>query len=100
MVACSADLIFASRFSMVGSIGVVMTSFSCVGLMNMLGIESKVYTAGPRKAGVNPLTRTTEEEEMDLLTETHMEFMIFIYFFNWKMIPQGTHHPPQLENSN
>ena len=57
MVACSADLIFASRFSMVGgSIGVVLTSFSCVGLMDMLGIESKVYTAGPRKAGVNTLT--------------------------------------------
>ena len=73
-------MIFASRFSMVGSIGVVMTSFSCVGLMDMLGIESKFYTAGPRKAGVNPLTRTTEEEEMDLLTETHMEFMIFYLF--------------------
>jgi signal peptide peptidase SppA len=81
LVACSADLIFASRFSMVGSIGVVMTSFSYVGLMDMLGIESKVYTAGPRKAGVNPLTRTTEEEEMDLrnlLSETHMEFINYV----------------------
>ena len=83
LVACSADLIFASRFSMdmVGSIGVVMTSISCVGLMDMLGIESKVYTAGPRKVGMNPLTRTTEEEEMDLrnlLSETHVEFINYV----------------------
>jgi ClpP class serine protease len=47
-------LIFASKFSMVGSIGVVMTSFSCLGLMDMLGIESKVYTAGPRKSWNEP----------------------------------------------
>ena len=81
LVACSADLIFASKFSMVGSIGVVMTSFSCLGLMDMLGIESKVYTAGPRKVGMNPLTRTTEEEEMDLrnlLSETHVEFINYV----------------------
>ena len=81
LVACSADLIFASRFSMVGSIWVVMTSISCVGLMDMLGIESKVYTAVPRKVGMNPLTRTTEEEEMDLrnlLSETHMEFINYV----------------------
>jgi ClpP class serine protease len=66
---------------MVGSIGVVMTSFSCLGLMDMLGIESKVYTAGPRKVGMNPLTRTTEEEEMDLrnlLSETHVEFINYV----------------------
>ena len=81
LVDCSVDLVFASRFSMVGSIWVVMTSISCVGLMDMLGIESKVYTAGPRKAGVNTLTRTTEEEEMDLrnlLSETHMEFINYV----------------------
>ena len=41
-MACSADLIFASKFSMVGSIGVVMTSYSCLGSMDMLGLESKV----------------------------------------------------------
>jgi signal peptide peptidase SppA len=81
LVACSADLSFASKFSMVDSIGVVMTSFSCLGLMDMLGIESKVYTAGPMKVGMNPLTRTTEEEEMDLrnfLSETHVEFINYV----------------------
>jgi protease-4 len=49
--------------------------------MDMLGIESKVYTAGPRKVGKNPLTRTTEEEEMDLrnlLSETHEEFINYV----------------------
>ena len=50
--------------------------------MDMRGIESKVYTAVPRKVGMNPLTRTTEEEEeMDLrnlLSETHVEFINYV----------------------
>jgi ClpP class serine protease len=46
-----------------------------------MGIESKVYTAGPRKVGMNPLTRITEEEELDLrnlLIETHVEFINYV----------------------
>jgi hypothetical protein len=46
-----------------------MTSFSCMGFMDMLGIESKVYTAGPRKVGMNPLTRTTYRGGGDGLEE-------------------------------
>ena len=63
LVACAASIIFVSRFSTVGSIGVTMTSFSVTKLLNMLGIEGKVYTAGSLKGGLNPLTQTTEEEE-------------------------------------
>merc|ERR1740137_432728 len=66
---------------MVSSIGVVMASFSMVRLMDMRGIEGKVYTAGARKGAINPMSKTTEEVEMDvrsLLDETHTEFIKFV----------------------
>ena len=81
LVACAADLIFVSRFSMVGSIGVVMTSFSLTQAMKKIGVESKVFTAGSRKGGLNPLLETSEQEENDiekLLFETHKEFIDFV----------------------
>ena len=46
LVACAAEQIFVSRYSMVGSIGAITTSFSLEGLMEMLGIHYKVYTSG------------------------------------------------------
>ena len=81
LVACAASLIFVSRFSTVGSIGVTMTSFSVTKLLHMLGIESKVYTAGSRKGELNPLTPTTKDEEMhirNLLGEVHQEFIQYV----------------------
>ena len=81
LVACAASLIFVSRFGMVGSIGVTMTSFSVTKLLHMLGIESKVYTAGSRKGELNPLTPTTKDEEMhirNLLGEVHQEFIQYV----------------------
>ena len=59
----------------------VMASFYMVRLMDKLGIEGKVYTAGARKGGVNPMSKTTEEVEMDvrsLLDVTHTEFIDFV----------------------
>ena len=81
LVACAASMIFVSRFSNVGSIGVTMTSFSFTKLLDMLGIESKVFTAGSLKGGLNPLSSTTEEEDKyikNLLKEVHQEFIMFV----------------------
>jgi len=81
LVACAATMIFVSRFSMVGSIGVTMTSFTLTKLLDMLGIESKVYTAGSLKGEMNPLSPTKEEDGTyieDLLKITHLEFINFV----------------------
>ena len=81
LVACAASMIFVSRFSNVGSIGVTMTSYSVTKLLDMLGIESKVFTAGSLKGGLSPLTSTTVEEELyikNLLNEVHQEFIKFV----------------------
>ena len=81
LVACAADLIFVSRFSMVGSIGVITTSFSLEGLMEMLGIQQKVYVSGSKKGGMNPFGKASEEDELDIqnrLQDIHQEFIKYV----------------------
>jgi serine protease SohB len=54
MLACAGDEIIADIFSIVGSIGVVGGTFGFPKLMNKLGIERRVYTAGERKVMLDP----------------------------------------------
>jgi serine protease SohB len=54
MLACAGDEIIADVFSIVGSIGVVGGTFGFPKLMNKLGIERRVYTAGERKVMLDP----------------------------------------------
>lgn len=53
-LACAADEIFVQPTSIVGSIGVITQGFGFAGLMEKLGIERRVYTAGNRKAILDP----------------------------------------------
>lgn len=54
MLACAADEIICDQFSIVGSIGVVGGTFGFPKLMEKLGIERRLYTAGDRKAMLDP----------------------------------------------
>jgi signal peptide peptidase SppA len=54
MLACAADEIICDRSSILGSIGVVGGSFGFNGLMEKLGIERRLYTAGDHKAMLDP----------------------------------------------
>jgi signal peptide peptidase SppA len=54
MVACAADEIICDVSSIVGSIGVVGGSFGFPKLMERLGIERRIYTAGEHKASLDP----------------------------------------------
>jgi signal peptide peptidase SppA len=54
MLACAADEIICDQFSIVGSIGVVGGSFGFPKLMEKLGVERRVYTAGERKVMLDP----------------------------------------------
>ena len=54
MLACAADEIICNEFSIVGSIGVVGASFGFNQLMEKVGIERRLYTAGDRKAMLDP----------------------------------------------
>src|SRR3954449_5030649 len=54
MIACAGDEIFADPASIVGSIGVVSSSFGFDRLIERFGIERRVHTAGANKAMLDP----------------------------------------------
>jgi len=54
MLACAADEIICDQYSIVGSIGVVGGTFGFTKLMDKLGIERRLYTAGDRKVMLDP----------------------------------------------
>ncbi len=62
MVACAADEIVCDISSMVGSIGVVGGSFGLNKLMERIGVERRLYTAGEHKAMLDPFLPEKPED--------------------------------------
>jgi serine protease SohB len=62
MLACAADEIICDHYSIVGSIGVVGGSFGFPKLMEKLGIERRIYTAGERKVMLDPFEPEKPED--------------------------------------
>jgi len=54
MIACAGDEIIADPSSIVGSIGVVSSSFGFPELLKKIGVERRVYTAGKNKVSLDP----------------------------------------------
>lgn len=77
-IAAAADQIYASRASLVGSIGVVAGGFGFVEAMDKLGIERRLYTSGEHKAFLDPF-KPEEPGEVafwkDVLDNTHQLFI-------------------------
>ena len=61
-LATAADEIYADESSIVGSIGVIAAGFGFPELLQRLGIERRVHTAGPRKAMLDPFRREQPED--------------------------------------
>jgi serine protease SohB len=62
MIACAADEIVCDPSSIVGSIGVIGSSFGFPEAMKKLGIERRVYTAGEKKAMLDPFLPEKPED--------------------------------------
>lgn len=62
MLACAADEIFADEHSVVGSIGVVSAGFGFTGLIEKLGVERRIHTAGEAKATLDPFKPEDPED--------------------------------------
>jgi serine protease SohB len=78
MIACAADEIIADPHSIVGSIGVVGSSFGFDKAMAKLGIERRLYTSGEHKAMLDPfLPENTDDVERlkKLQREIHDDFI-------------------------
>ena len=62
-IAAAADEIYADKASLVGSIGVISSSFGFTELMQKLGIERRVLTAGNNKAFLDPYQPWKEDDK-------------------------------------
>ncbi|MDF1606619.1 S49 family peptidase [Hoeflea sp. YIM 152468] len=62
MIACAGDEIFADPSSVVGSIGVVSAGFGFTGLIDKLGVERRIYTAGENKSVLDPFQPENAED--------------------------------------
>ena len=77
-IAVSADRIFVDKASIVGSIGVLMEGFGFVGLMDKLGIERRLLTAGENKGFLDPFSPQTarhKEHAQQMLDVVHRQFI-------------------------
>src|SRR5690554_440501 len=76
-IAAAADEIYANRASLVGSIGVVAGGFGFTGLMEKLGVDRRLYTAGENKAFLDPFSPEREGDVafwQGVLENTHNQF--------------------------
>jgi signal peptide peptidase SppA len=77
-LACAADEIYAHPTSMVGSIGVVSAGFGFTGLLERLGVQRRVHTAGAHKVRLDPFSPESDEDVewlRGLHTELHEQFI-------------------------
>jgi protease IV len=77
-IASAADKIYVDKASIVGSIGVLMDSFGFTGLMEKLGVERRLLTAGENKGFLDPfspMTDTQREFARSMLAEIHTQFI-------------------------
>jgi serine protease SohB len=62
MIACAADEIICDMSSIVGSIGVIGGSFGFDKLIDKIGVERRLYTAGERKGMLDPFLPEKPDE--------------------------------------
>jgi protease IV len=77
-IAVAADEIFVDKASIVGSIGVLMDSFGFTGLMDKLGVERRLMTAGENKGFLDPFSPQTDKQRafaQGMLNQIHIQFI-------------------------
>jgi len=77
-IAVGADKIFVDKASVVGSIGVLMDGFGFTGLMDKLGVERRLMTAGENKGFMDPFSPQTDKQRVfaqAMLDQIHQQFI-------------------------
>jgi signal peptide peptidase SppA len=81
MLACAADEIYADESSIIGSIGVVSSGFGFTGLIEKLGVERRIHTAGESKSMLDPFKPENPDDVERLKTlqaEVHEGFKALV----------------------
>ncbi|MDQ5848907.1 MAG: S49 family peptidase, partial [Pseudomonadota bacterium] len=77
-VAVGAERIYVGKASIVGSIGVLMNGFGFTGLMDKLGIERRLLTAGENKGMLDPFSPQDEKQRAyakAMIDQIHQQFI-------------------------
>lgn len=77
-IAVAADEIYVDKASLVGSIGVLMDGFGFTGLMEKLGVERRLLTAGENKGMLDPFSPQNEQQTAyakAMIDQIHQQFI-------------------------
>jgi protease-4 len=77
-IAVAADEIYVDKASIIGSIGVLMDGFGFVGLMDKLGVERRLLTAGENKGMLDPFSPADPKQTAyakAMLEQIHQQFI-------------------------
>ncbi|WP_077034234.1 S49 family peptidase [Pelomonas sp. KK5] len=80
-IAASADEIYVDKASIVGSIGVLMDGFGFTGLMDKVGVERRLLTAGENKGMLDPFTPLKPQQRayaQAMLDQIHQQFIAVV----------------------
>ena len=80
-IAAAADKIYVDKASIVGSIGVLMDGFGFTGLMDKLGVERRLMTAGENKGFLDPFSTPSKSQKayaQHLLDQIHQQFIAVV----------------------
>ncbi|MEE9476501.1 MAG: S49 family peptidase, partial [Roseateles sp.] len=80
-IAAAADEIFVDKASVVGSIGVLMDGFGFTGLMDKLGVERRLMTAGENKGMLDPFSPVSPKQRayaQAMLDQIHQQFIAVV----------------------
>ena len=62
LIACAGDEIYANSSSIIGSIGVIYSSFGFTELIKKIGVERRIHTAGKNKSTLDPFLEEKNED--------------------------------------
>ena len=62
LIACAGDEVYANSSSIIGSIGVIYSSFGFTELIKKIGVERRVHTAGKNKSTLDPFQEEKKED--------------------------------------
>ena len=62
LISCAGDEIYANSSSIIGSIGVIYSSFGFTELIKKIGIQRRVHTAGKNKSTLDPFLEEKSED--------------------------------------
>ncbi|WP_414638857.1 S49 family peptidase [Aquabacterium sp.] len=77
-IAVAADQVYVDKASLVGSIGVLMDGFGFTGVMDKVGVERRLMTAGANKGMLDPFSPRNESQDayaQAMLNQIHQQFI-------------------------